>query len=552
MAEKKRETPAGGINRARELLDRGAYNEAAEAFVAAGEMASAARAFVCAKDYFRAARCYEKALKPLDAARLYLQIRHWQKAAELYAQAGDSFRAELAMEQLKREKEGQAKPAAPSPAASGAPSAKHSAAIPTAPGSRIAAWPEGPVWQAIKAGDITAAANLYLKSGNRSGWQLLSEALSPEVMKGLAEVLFQARDHAVAAEAFRKAGETLRAAQCLSLAGLNEEAADLFVRCGQRAVAAQHLEKAHLWEQAATVYSNENMFLEAARCHEKGDDPVKAAALYLKAKKPDLALPLLQSVAPSHRGFAQCKLLAAKILFQKDQQALALSVLSPLLTGLPKSEEELDSYYQAAVLMEQGGAKERAREAYGRLQQLRFGYKDVAQRMQTLASAKDANQPRAEPEQASLQKNEPDVDLSPLRECSIFSRLGLEDLRRLWMAGRTRPLVQSEILLHAGEVSTGLFVILSGGLTITPDPNNQSVASGFLGAGDYVGLGCLLKGPPQPNALVAQKGTCVLFIHRDALESLLSADSEMGMRFYQSVAEHLVQALKAGAAKPKE
>ena len=92
-------------------------------------------------------------------------------------------------------------------------------------------------------------------------------------------------------------------------------------------------------------------------------------------------------------------------------------------------------------------------------------------------------------------------------------------------------------------------VVLSGGVTITPDPSNPDVASGFLGPGDYVGLGSLLSGPPQPNALVAQQGTRLLVLPLAALDSLLSAEPEMGMRFYRSVAEHLIQTLMAEKAK---
>ena len=160
----------------------------------------------------------------------------------------------------------------------------------------------------------------------------------------------------------------LRSAQCLSLAGLNEEAAHYFFNLGQKAVAAQHLEKAQAWEQAAALYLQENLFLDAARCHEKDDDPVKAAAMYLKAKKLDLALPLLQSVAPAHRSFAACRLLAGKILFQKGQNDLAISLLSPLLESIPRPKTAWRPVYQAAILMELGGAADRAREAYQLLQ----------------------------------------------------------------------------------------------------------------------------------------------------------------------------------------
>jgi len=91
----------------------------------------------------------------------------------------------------------------------------------------------------------------------------------------------------------------------------------------------------------------------------------------------------------------------------------------------------------------------------------------------------------------------------------------------------------------------GLFVVLSGGLTITPDPDNLDLAVGFLGTADYVGLGCLVQGPPRPNALVAQGRTRILFLPAKSLEALLSTEPDMGMRLFRSVAEHLSQTLMA-------
>jgi CRP-like cAMP-binding protein len=127
--------------------------------------------------------------------------------------------------------------------------------------------------------------------------------------------------------------------------------------------------------------------------------------------------------------------------------------------------------------------------------------------------------------------------------------MGKEDLRRIWMIGKTGECKPGKVILKAGEPAAGLIVVLSGGLTITPDPADLSVAVGFLGAGDYVGLGCLLKGPPQANALVAQGGTRLLVLPIGALETLLSTEPDLGLRFYRSAAEHLVQTLAAGTAK---
>jgi tetratricopeptide (TPR) repeat protein len=592
--------------RARELLDAGAYREAGELFVAAGELASAARAFVAAKEYFRAAVCYEKALKPLDAARLYQQIRHWSKAAELYRQAGDAIRAEFVVDQLRKDEAEEARnrgPAtgwahAPVAAATGAsssraPGAGRPATGPAAPQPADASWPPGEIWQAMRAGNVAAAAELYLRQGGNAGWTLLSEAASPEARRGLAETLLQAGEYAVAAEAFQKIAEPLRAAQCLSLAGLNEEAAHYYYNLGQKAVAAQHLEKAHSWEQAAAIYLQENLFLDAARCYEKNDDPSKAAALFLKARKPDLALPLLQSVSPAHASFTACRLLAAKILFQKGQQDLALSMLAPLLQTAPTTEEGLETLYQTAVLMEAGGAVDRAREAYHHLQEARYGFKDVTERLRQLsppaggAAIADASAPAAAaaapppsaapapprraataakraaappaappassppPSPATTEPEDADVavDLAPLRDCSLFNRLGLEDLRRIWMIGKTGEVRPGKVLVKAGEVAAGLMVVLTGGVTITPDPADPKLSAGFLGPGDYVGLGSLLNGPPQANYLVAQKGTALLVLPIAAFDALLSSDPEMGMRFYRSVAEHLVQTIAADKAR---
>jgi CRP-like cAMP-binding protein len=521
--------------KARELLERGAYVEAGEAFLTVGEQASAARAFVCAKDYRRAAECYERARKPFDAARLYLQVREWQKAAQLYAQAGDAFRADLAMQQLAQEEAlRQVKPAAKQAPASLAPHEEM--------------FPEGDVWKAISAGDYDAAAKAYLQPGHKTGWTLLDEAGTPPRLKALGEALFLARDYAVAAEAFRRTGDDLRSARCLSLAGLNEEAADLFMRCGQRVLAAQHLERARAWEQAAVIYQGENLLLEAARCHEKDDEPVKAAGLYLKARKPDLALPLLQAVSPAHRHFAQCRLLAAKILFQKGQKDLASALLAPLLQTEIKGEEGMETYYQLAVLLEQTGDTEKARLIYMTLQKLRFDFRDVTARLKALEKAP----PPVPPAPVEKERGEAGpMELSHFRDCSLFSRLDLDELRRMYGAGQEQPCRTGQVVLKAGQKTDGLYVVLSGGLTITPDPENPALAVGFLGPGDYVGLGSLLQGPPQPNALVAQGGTKLLFLPAAALESLLAADPQLGYRFYRSISENLVHTLMAEVPRPK-
>jgi tetratricopeptide (TPR) repeat protein len=516
--------------RAREFLENGQYMEAASAFISLGEYASAARAFSCAKNYNEAAQCYEKANKPLDAARLYLLLKNWGKAAELFSLAGDEMRAEVAREQMRKEAPQQPETA--------------SAAQPKEAPKEQAIWPKGDIWNALRGGDMNLAVNLYLKPGATSGWELLQERKSTEALSSLAEMLFMARDYAVAADAFRQLKDDKKTANCLGLAGLYEEAADFYVMCGERNLAAQHLEKAHQWSRAADIHCEDGRFIEAARCYEKLNEPVKAAGMYLKAGKPDLALPLLQSIPPNHQHFAQCRLLAGKILFQKGQRDLALSLLAPLSEFKTIDDAAFDILYQLAGLMEFGSEHAKAREIYLKIQQNRFGYKDVEKKLDLLKNVGAKQQPPVmvkPPEQ----KTAPDVnvDTSPLRDCSLLDKLDLNDLRRLWMSGTILEPKPGDILLNKGESSNGLFIILSGGLSITSDPTNPKLAVGFLGRGDYVGLGALIQGPPQPNTLVAQKDTHILFLPKNELEHLISTEVELGLRLFRSIAESLAQTM---------
>lgn len=519
--------------KAREFLENGQYKEAASAFISLGDYASAARALVCAKSYKEAAQCYERANKPLDAAKLYLLVKEWDKAAKLFSSAGDEMRAEIAREQMRREGVQKFEKMAEKNVLSKAEETENEEEI----------WPEGEIFRALKNGEMNVAVNLYIKPGAPSGWALLQENMSKKPLSLLAEMFLMARDYSIAADAFKKIGNERKAAECLSLAGLHEEAADFFVRCGDKNLAAQNLEKAHQWQRAANIYSEEGRFIEAGRCYEKLNDPVKAAGMYLKAQKSDLALPLLQSVQPSHTAFPQCRLLAGKILFQKGQRELALSLLAPLAKYDTLSDASLDVLYQLAGLMEFGQETEKAKEIYQKIQQTRFGYKDVEKRLENLKNISKMPQKLGVPQMAIPKESDNIIDTGPLRDCSLLDKLTLDDLRKVYSSGTVIKPQPGEVVLKRGDYSKGLYIILHGGLSISSDPYNLKGAVGFLGRGDYVGLGALVQGPPQPNSLVAQKNTKILFIPKEKLEHLISTELELGLRLYRSIAEHLVQTM---------
>jgi len=275
-------------------------------------------------------------------------VKEWQKAADLFSLAGDEIRAEVAREQLKRVSPEVVKSDTPQPAS-----------VET----KEEPWPHNDIFKALKNGDVNIAVNLYLKQGAVSGWSLLAEPMPKSALSALAEMFLMARDYSIAGDAFKKLGNEKKAAECYSLGGLYEDAAELYVRCKESELAAHNFEKAHQFDKAGKIHFEEGRFVEAARCYEKLNDPVKAAGMYLKANKSDLALPLLQSIPPSHQHFAQCRLLAGKILFQKGKRELALSLIEPLLHYDTLSDSSLDILYQVAGLLEFGKEYDRAKRS---------------------------------------------------------------------------------------------------------------------------------------------------------------------------------------------
>lgn len=530
--------------KARTFLESGKYKEAAEAFVSLGDYASAARAMVCAKAYKEAAKLYEKANKPLDAAKLYLLVKEWEKAEELFIKAGDHLRAEIAREQIRKEKGEKFEPKTIMQETK-----EKTKDTLKQEEKEEEVWPQGDIFRALKAGEINIAVNLYLKAGTSSGWSLLQEPMSKKALQALAEMFLLARDYVVAGEAFRKLENFKKAADCLSMAGIYEDAADLYARCGEKVLAAQNLEKAHQWQRAADLYAETGNYIEAARCFEKMDEPVKAAGMYLKAQKPDIALPLLQSVPPTNKHFGQSRLLAGKILFQKGQKELAFSILEPLFKFDTSNEASIEILYQLGGLMETYNEIEKATEIYLRIQKTRFGYKDVEQRLENLKNRKVLppkptifHRPSFAT-QKSEENSSFELNTSPLRDCSLLDRFTLDELRKLFISGNVIEPKEGEIIIKKGEYSKGLYFVLNGQLSFTQSSQSSKEASGFLKVGDYFGLGSLIQGPPQFQNIVAQKDTRLLFIPKENLESLFSSEPELGLKLFRSIAEILTQQL---------
>ena len=127
-----------------------------------------------------------------------------------------------------------------------------------------------------------------------------------------------------------------------------------------------------------------------------------------------------------------------------------------------------------------------------------------------------------------------------------FDLLPVEDVTLLAAAGREQVFPSRTVLGHAGERSMAHYVQLAGRLRLMTD--RPELAS----AGSHAGVGALsvLGGVPLPADLVAEAGTVLLVIDRDALMGLLEEHGHVARSILRLLALRLLQVRRGGLSAP--
>lgn len=116
--------------------------------------------------------------------------------------------------------------------------------------------------------------------------------------------------------------------------------------------------------------------------------------------------------------------------------------------------------------------------------------------------------------------------LELLQGISIFYTLSDHELRRLARKARPRHVTAGTVVQRQGEPIDGIFILESGRCEVRAQwAQGHSVTVALLSPGDFFGISAVLEGDTPDATVTVTEAADMLELHRDAIESVLSAGS---------------------------
>jgi thioredoxin reductase (NADPH) len=142
------------------------------------------------------------------------------------------------------------------------------------------------------------------------------------------------------------------------------------------------------------------------------------------------------------------------------------------------------------------------------------------------------------------------VTIDPRHE-QMFPKLTPGEIDRIRRFGMVQRLPKSAMLFTTGEVSPGMFVLISGNVAICwRDGLGHVQPIVEQGPGDFVAEVSQLSGRPSLVDATAKTGVEALLIPTKSLRSLLIAEAELGDRIMRALILRRVILIEAGAGGP--
>jgi thioredoxin reductase (NADPH) len=137
------------------------------------------------------------------------------------------------------------------------------------------------------------------------------------------------------------------------------------------------------------------------------------------------------------------------------------------------------------------------------------------------------------------------------RRAQMFPRLSAAEIDRLRRFGTIRRYAAAEPLFTIGDVSSGMFVLVSGSIRVsTRDGLGHVVPIVDLGPGGFLAETGMLAGQPRLVDAWAVSDIEVLIVPPDRLRTVLIAEAELGERIVRALLLRRVGLIETGAGGP--
>jgi len=399
----------GELRRAGELLER------------AGDLRSAGEVYLQLGDYERAGRVFEKIGDKKRAGEVYLKAGKYRRAGELFEQVGDYQSAGLAFQNALADLENRISSELASPelifyqklARRGAENffkaGKLEEAIALCERARLYRESAGFL---ERAGRLKEASEHYQRAGeileSARCLELLGESQASARLRAdyyleqgdidrAIQELEKAEDWLRVAELYRQRNELSSSAQALERAGEYNQAGELWEKQGEWLRAGEDYEKAGNYLKAGECYERAGESSQSCVMYEKGGDYYKAGWNLYQRGLLDQAIRFLQQVEKTHPQWRSASSLLGRIFQEKGMLNLARESLRQAVEGEQVSKNNLEDFYQLALLNERLGDFEQSMEIYERILLVDIDYKDVSTRLERLRQQKTVIDSRSTP-----------------------------------------------------------------------------------------------------------------------------------------------------------
>src|SRR5437899_1139568 len=137
------------------------------------------------------------------------------------------------------------------------------------------------------------------------------------------------------------------------------------------------------------------------------------------------------------------------------------------------------------------------------------------------------------------------------RREQMFPKLSPEEIERLRRFGTVRRYRAGEALFRTGEISPGMFVIISGSVAVTRREGwGQVVPILEEGPGDFLAEVGQLSSRPTLVDAHAISDVQALLVPTDGLRTVLIAEAELGERIMRALILRRVALIETGAGGP--
>ena len=131
-----------------------------------------------------------------------------------------------------------------------------------------------------------------------------------------------------------------------------------------------------------------------------------------------------------------------------------------------------------------------------------------------------------------------------LRKISIFAYLNEPELESLYSLGEIQTYKPKANIVIEGEPSRGLFVIVSGTVSVYKKDSNSSqlIRLSYLEDGGFFGELSLFDDAPRTATITAESACSCLFLDHAAFHNFLDTKGDnLKARFYQKCAEEMTE-----------